>query len=68
MADLECGQCGNPLERVGEECPKCGNREAVRADRKRVLEVDVAHGGETVERALARDSTPTYLVMTARTL
>jgi dsDNA-specific endonuclease/ATPase MutS2 len=42
------------LERVGEECPKCGNREAVRADGKRVLEVDVAHGGETVERALAK--------------
>ncbi len=51
---LECGSCGNPLERVGEECPKCGNREAVRADGKRVLEVDVAHGGETVERALAK--------------
>jgi hypothetical protein len=54
MAFLECSQCGNPLERAGEECPKCGNREAVRADGKRVLEVDVAHGGETVERALAR--------------
>ena len=51
---LECGSCGNPLERAGEECPKCGNREAVRADGKRVLEVDVAHGGETVERALAK--------------
>ena len=54
MADFECGQCGNPMERAGEECPKCGNREAVRADGKRVLEVDVAHGGETVERALAK--------------
>ena len=42
------------MERAGEECPKCGNREAVRADGKRVLEVDVAHGGETVERALAK--------------
>jgi len=51
---LRCGSCGNPLERVGEECLKCGNREAVRADGKRVLEVDVAHGGETVERALAK--------------
>jgi hypothetical protein len=51
---LECAQCGNPLERAGEECPKCGNWEAVRADGKRVLEVDVAHGGETVERALAK--------------
>ncbi|NBX69819.1 MAG: hypothetical protein EBR01_12760 [Proteobacteria bacterium] len=54
VADLECGQCGNPLERAGEECPKCGNREAVRADGKRVLEVDVAHSGETVEWALAK--------------
>ena len=54
MADFECGQCGNPMERAGEECPKCGNREAVRADGKRVLEVDVAHRGETVERALAK--------------
>jgi len=51
---LRCGSCGNPLERAGEECLKCGNREAVRADGKRVLEVDVAHGGETVERALAK--------------
>jgi len=51
---LECSFCGNPVERAAEECPKCGNREAVRADGKRVLEVDVAHGGETVERALAK--------------
>jgi len=51
---MECGQCGNPLEEVGDECPKCGNREAVRVDGKRVLGVDVAHAGETVERALAK--------------
>ena len=51
---MECGQCGNPLEEAGEECPKCGNREAVRVDGKRVLGVDVAHAGETVERALAK--------------
>ena len=54
IISLRCGSCGNPLERAGEECLKCGNREAVRADGKRVLEVDVAHGGETVERALAK--------------
>ena len=54
VSELECGRCGNPLERAGEECPKCGNREAMRADGKRVLEVDVADAGETVERALAK--------------
>ena len=54
MTDLECGQCGIPLETVMQECPKCGGRSASRQDGKRFLDVDVAHAGETVERALAK--------------
>jgi len=54
VAELECGQCGIPLDTVVKECPKCGEKRAVRQDGKRVLEVDVAHGGDTVERALAK--------------
>jgi hypothetical protein len=54
MTDLECGQCGIPLETVLQECPKCGGRSASRQDGKRFLEVDVAHAGETVERAMAK--------------
>ena len=54
MADLECGQCGIPLEMVLQECPKCGGRSASRQDGKRFFEVDVAHAGETVERAIAK--------------
>jgi len=51
---LSCGVCGNPIETVAEECPKCGEKRAVRQDGKKVLEVDVAHAGETVEKALAK--------------
>jgi len=54
MTDLECGQCGIPLETVLQECPKCGGRSASRQDGKRFFEVDVAHAGETVERAMAK--------------
>jgi predicted RNA-binding Zn-ribbon protein involved in translation (DUF1610 family) len=54
MTDLECGQCGIPLETVMQECPKCGGRSASRQDGKRFLDVDVAHAGETVERAMAK--------------
>ena len=54
MAHLECGQCGIPLETVTQECPKCGGRSASRQDGKRFLDVDVAHAGETVERAIAK--------------
>ena len=54
MTDLECGQCGIPLETVMQECPKCGGRSASRQDGKRFLDVDVAHAGETVERAIAK--------------
>ena len=32
MADLECGQCGIPLNTLAKECPKCGGRRAVRQD------------------------------------
>jgi len=53
-SDLECWQCGNPIGSVAEVCPKCGRRGAVRQDRKKYLEVDVAHAGETVEKALAK--------------
>lgn len=52
MVNLECGQCGNPIGSVAEVCPKCGGRGAVRQDRKKYLEVDVAHAAETVEKAL----------------
>ena len=51
---LECWQCGIPLETVLQECPKCGGRSASRQDGKKVLEVDAAHAGETVERAIAK--------------
>ncbi len=54
MAELECGQCGNPVGSVAEVCPKCGGKGAVRQDGKKYLEVDVAHAGETVERAMAK--------------
>lgn len=54
MANLECGQCGNPVGSVAEVCPKCGGKGAVRQDGRKWLDVDVAHSGETVERALAK--------------
>jgi dsDNA-specific endonuclease/ATPase MutS2 len=54
IGKLECGQCGIPLDTFAIECPKCGEKRAVRQDGKKVLEVDVAHAGETVERALAK--------------
>ena len=54
MTDLECGQCGIPLDTLAKECPKCGEKRPVRQDGKKYLEVDVAHAGETVERALAK--------------
>jgi dsDNA-specific endonuclease/ATPase MutS2 len=54
VAELECGQCGIPLDTLAKECPKCGEKRAVRQDGKKYLEVDVAHTGETVERALAK--------------
>ena len=53
-AEFECGHCGNPIGSVAEVCPKCGGKGAVRRDRKKYLEVDVAHAGETVEKALAK--------------
>ena len=54
MPVLECGQCGIPLDTLAMECPKCGEKMAVRQDGKKYLEVDVAHAGETVEKALAK--------------
>jgi len=54
MPELECGQCGIPLNTLVRECPKCGEKSAVRHDGKEFLEIDVAHAGETVERALAK--------------
>ena len=53
MTKLNCGVCGNPIETVAEACPKCGEKRAVRQDGKKYLEVDIAHAGETVEKALA---------------
>lgn len=52
--NLKCGQCGNSIGSVAEACPKWGEKSAVRHDGKKFLEVDVAHAGETVERALAK--------------
>ena len=54
MTDLECGQCGIPLDTLAKECPKCGEKRAVRQDGKMYLEVDLAHARETVEKALAK--------------
>ena len=54
MPQLECGQCGIPLDTLAKECPKCGEKRAVRQDGKKILEVDVAHAGETVDKALAK--------------
>ena len=54
VAELECGHCGIPLDTLAKECPKCGEKRAVRQDGKKILEVDVAHAGETVEKALAK--------------
>ena len=52
--NLKCGQCGNSIGSVAEACPKCGEIRTVGQDGKKYLEVDVAHAGETVERALAK--------------
>lgn len=47
----ECGECGFPLERFGVvRCPKCDGVTAGRIGRG-ILEVDVAHSGETWEEA-----------------
>lgn len=54
MSTLECCHCGNPIGSVAEVCSKCGGRGTVRQDKKKYLEVDVAHAGETVERALVK--------------
>ncbi len=52
--NLECGQFGNSIGSVAEACPKCGEKSAVRHDGKKFLEVDVAHTGETVEKAFPK--------------
>jgi hypothetical protein len=44
--DSQCPFCEHPLQRAGELCPKCGESTSGRAVRG-VLEVDVAHAGET---------------------
>lgn len=51
MSDLECPHCGNPLSPAGSsECPKCG--EALRGYVcKELLVEDVAHSGESWEKA-----------------
>jgi len=54
IGKLECGQCGIPLDTLAIECPKCGKKNAVRQDGQKWLDVDVAHAGETVEKALAK--------------
>jgi len=54
IPELKCGQCGIPLDTLAKECPKCGQKRAVRQDGKKYLEVDIAHAGETVERAMAK--------------
>jgi len=47
VAELECGQCGIPLDTLAKECPKCGERVAVRQDGEKYLEVDVTHARVT---------------------
>ncbi|MGB0327331.1 MAG: Smr/MutS family protein [Akkermansiaceae bacterium] len=47
----ECPECGFPLEEFGmRQCPKCDGF-APGEVRKGILEVDVAHAGETWEQA-----------------
>lgn len=47
----ECPECGFPLEEFGVvRCPKCDGFESL-SERRGILEVDVAHGGETWEQA-----------------
>lgn len=47
----ECPECGFPIERNGmNHCPKCDGR-APRETMQGILEVDVAHAGETWEHA-----------------
>ncbi len=50
-SDLECQTCGNPVEsgKMGR-CPKCGESLHGRVYRP-LLEIDVAHSGETLEIA-----------------
>lgn len=49
----ECVVCGFPLEAMGvDECPKCDHGSgASRVAEQGILEVDVAHAGETWEEA-----------------
>jgi len=54
VAKLECEQCGIPLDTLAIECPKSGEKSAVRHDGKKFLEVDDAHAGKTVERAFPK--------------
>ena len=54
IPELKCGQCGIPLDTLAKESPKCGEKRPVRQDGKQILEVDVAHAEETVEKALAK--------------
>jgi hypothetical protein len=54
VAKMECGQCGIPLDTLAIECPKSGEKSAVRHDGRKFLEVDLAHARETVEKALAK--------------
>ena len=47
----ECPECGFPIDRFGgDHCPKCDGL-APREVRQGMLEVDVAHAGETWEHA-----------------
>ncbi len=55
MADYsdnsECPNCGNPIESGrADACPKCGESLRDRVYRP-LLEMDVAHSGETLEEA-----------------
>ncbi len=49
-AAFDCPECGFPLESGGAACPKCGETWSGRPVRG-LLEVDVAHAGETWEQA-----------------
>lgn len=50
-SDSRCPDCGFPVDPVAEECcPKC-ERPLRRHDLAGLMEIDVAHGGESWEQA-----------------
>lgn len=52
----ECVECGFPLEAMGvDDCPKCDHGSSPRRIAEQgILEVDIAHAGETWEEAKSK--------------